>query len=132
VKAIPPLLLLWLLAAGPPVAYGESLNCPMGTTPEGERTPEVSEAWCETIHEGKAVLHGPYRAWWPNGQLGTVGQYHYGKPVGVWRGWYADGKRQGEESFEDGRRVGGRYWNVCCIVVADPPRQPNHSMQPTR
>jgi len=44
-------------------------------------------------------FHGPYRVG-ADGQLGTVGQYHYGKPVGVWRGWYADGKRQGEESFE--------------------------------
>ena len=127
-----PLLLMWMLVGGPTVAYGESLKCPIGATVKGERTPEGSEAWYEAVYEGKAVLHGPYRAWWPNGQLGTDGQYQYGKPVGVWKGWYADGKRQGEEGFADGRRVRGRYWNENGKPVANPPQQPNHSMQPAR
>ena len=123
---------MWLLVVVPAVADGQRLTCPAGTTPKGERTPEVSEAWCEALHEGKVVLHGPYRAWWPNGQLRTDGRYHYGRPVGVWKGWYVDGKRQGEESFEDGRRIGGRYWNENGKQVANPPQQPNRSMQPTR
>ena len=123
---------MWFLVVVPAVVDGQSLTCPAATTPKGERTPEVSEAWCEALHEGKVVLHGPYRAWWPNGQLGTDGRYHYGRPVGVWKGWYVDGKRQGEESFEDGRRIGGGYWNENGKQVANPPQQPNRSMQPTR
>ena len=91
----------------------------------------MAEAWCEVVQKGTVVLHEPYRAWWPNGQLGTDGQYHYGKPVGVWKGWYADGKRTSEETFKTA--VGSvALWNEKGKQVTSPPQQPNHSMQPTR
>jgi hypothetical protein len=80
------LVLVGFLAMTQGAALAADLNCPKGTTPNGERTPEVSEAWCETTRGGRVVLHGPYRAWWPNGQLGTDGQYRYDKPVGTWKG----------------------------------------------
>ncbi len=88
-----------------------NIECPKGTTLKRETTPEVSEAWCEILVDGKTVMHGPYRVWWPNGKLGTKGQYHYGKMVGHWRGWYDNGKPQGDEWFDDGRKVKGRYWS---------------------
>ncbi len=53
-----------------------------GSNLHGEDTPDVREAWCETRYQGKTVQHGPYRAWWPNGQLGTSGTYVYGKQEG--------------------------------------------------
>lgn len=54
---------------------GEGIGCPAGTKPNGETTPDVSEAWCEIVRDGKVEYHGPYRAWWPNGKLGNEGQY---------------------------------------------------------
>jgi len=113
--------LVVLLMLSSAVAYGQGLDCPKGTTPNGERTPEASEAWCETPHKGTVVLHGPYRAWWPNGQLGTEGQYRYDKAVGLWKGWHPNGKLQGEESFADGRLVKGRYWDQNGKQIPRPP-----------
>src|ERR1700741_1141154 len=98
----------------------DELVCPQGTTPNGETTPEVREAWCEVAHDGSVVLHGPYRAWWPNGVLGTSGQYVLGKAEGDWKGWFPSGKLQGEEQFEDGALVKGRYWNEEGQEVAEP------------
>ncbi len=85
------------------------IGCPKGTTPNGEETPEVSEAWCELQWNGQTVQHGPYRAWWPNGKLGTTGQYDHGKAVGKWTGWYSSGELQGEEWFQNGKKVKARY-----------------------
>ena len=104
--------------------FAKNIECPKGTTLKGETTPEVSEAWCEVLVNGKTVMHGPYRAWWPNGKLGTEGQYRYGKAVGHWRGWYDDGKPQGEEWFEDGRKVRGNYWNKQGKQIRKPETQP--------
>ncbi len=61
--------------------------------------------------DGKKVMHGPYRAWWPNGKLGTEGQYLNGKPDGLWRGWYESGELQGEELFKNGIKVKSRYYD---------------------
>src|SRR2546427_4601198 len=63
------LVMMALLVLMPAAGLAGELSCPRGTTPNGERTPEVSEAWCETMRDGRVVFHGPYRAWWPNGQL---------------------------------------------------------------
>jgi hypothetical protein len=85
------------------------MKCPKGTTPKAEETPEVREAWCEKDLKGRTVMHGPYRAWWPNGRLGTVGQHSVGQPVGRWEGWYPDGKKQGTEWYEKGKLVRRNY-----------------------
>ncbi|MDH4099873.1 MAG: hypothetical protein OEV28_04800 [Nitrospirota bacterium] len=103
------LFLVALFAFGSICFGAEKIDCPKGTTPKAETTPEVSEAWCELHENGKAVMHGPFRAWWPNGKLGTEGQYDHGKAVGVWRGWYETGELQGEEWFENGKKVRSRY-----------------------
>ena len=118
-----------LLLTGPGLAGAEDLKCPKGTTVNGERTPEVSEAWCETLRGGHAVFHGPYRARWPNGQLGTEGEYRDNKAVGTWKGWYPDGKPQGEEFFEDGRLVRGRYWDRSGTPIPKPRGQPNKRLE---
>jgi hypothetical protein len=89
----------------------EEMVCPEGTRRAAETVPEVSEAWCELDHDGTVVLHGPYRAWWPNGVLGTSGQYSFGKAVGEWTGWFPSGKIQGKQRFEEGEVVEARYWN---------------------
>jgi len=106
-KAIAAIILFLL----PLSALGkDDIDCPEGTIISGETTPEVREAWCEINLKGKTVLHGPYRAWYPNGKLGTSGHYDKGKPVGTWYGWYESGARQGEEVFVDGKKVSSKYW----------------------
>jgi len=104
----------------PCIAASNDIGCPKGTKPNGETTPEVSEAWCETTKDGKTVQHGPYRAWWPDGRLGTEGQYEYGKAVGRWRGWYKTGELQGEEWFENGVKVKGHYSGKNDHVIQKP------------
>lgn len=100
-----------MLGMVPLDASAKGLNCPTGSRPNGETTPEVREAWCEVIRDGKVVQHGPSKTWWPNGKLASTGQYNYGVPVGKWTGWFPSGKLQGEEWFEAGVRVKARYFD---------------------
>ena len=93
------------------MTYAGGIVCPEGTKPNGEQTPEVSEAWCELKWKGKIVLHGPYRSWWSNGKLGNVGQYEKGKAVGKWMAWYETGQKQAEETFFNGKKVSETLWN---------------------
>jgi antitoxin component YwqK of YwqJK toxin-antitoxin module len=65
-------------------------------------------------------MHGPYRSWWPNGKLGTSGQYVYGKAEGKWRGWYRTGELQGEEWFENGKSVKVIYYDKKGHIVSEP------------
>jgi len=83
---------------------GES-HCPPETIENERVTPDISVVWCEVIIEDKVVLHGPYRAWWPNGQLGNDGYYEMGVPVGTWTGWYHSGVIQGINVYENGKLV---------------------------
>ena len=92
-------------------SFAGDIGCPAGTTPNSETTTDVSEAWCETIKEGKTVMHGPYRSWWPNGKLGNQGQYNYGQMTGRWHAWHENGKLQGDESYAKGGKVKGLYWD---------------------
>lgn len=98
-----------LVLGGNSVLAG-GIGCPAGATPRGETTPDVSEAWCEVIKDGKPEMHGPYRAWWPNGRLGNEGEYSYGQKVGHWRAWHENGKLQADEWYENGRMIKGLYW----------------------
>ena len=102
------------------VSLGAGIACPKGTSPNGEQTPDVNEAWCEVQWHGATVMHGPYRSWWSNGKLGTYGQYVYGKAEGKWRGWYKTGELQGEEWFENGKSVKVIYYDKKGHVVSEP------------
>jgi hypothetical protein len=113
-------LSLMLALAIPALCRGGDLVCPKGTTPKAESTPQVSEAWCEILRAGATEMHGPYRAWWPNGKLGTEGQYSHEKQTGRWRGWYETGELQGEEWYEDGRRVKGHYFDKAGHEIPEP------------
>ena len=101
-------------------SFADGIGCPAGTKPNGETTPDVSEAWCEIIKDGKAVMPGPYRSWWPNGKLGMEGQYSYGQMTGKWRGWHKNGKLQGEEWYENGHKIKGLYWDKNGIKTQEP------------
>ena len=122
--------LLILLALGVGSASAAGIGCPKGTRPNGETLPEVHEAWCEVMHDGKTVLHGPYRTWWPNGKRSSSGQYQYGKAVGKWTGWFPSGRIQGEEWFENGVIVKARYFDEQGKHVSEMVK-PNLPSQPT-
>jgi hypothetical protein len=96
----------------PLIAFSnDDIKCPRGTIMKGETTIEVSEAWCEMYWQDKTVEHGPYWAWYPNGVLGTKGQYDHGKAIGTWYGFYDTGEKQGEEIFVKGKKVSAKYWD---------------------
>lgn len=101
-------------------SFADGIGCPAGTTPNGETTPEVSEAWCEITRDGKVDMHGPYRAWWPNGRLGDQGQYSYGQMTGRWRAWHKNGKLQAEEWYDKGHKTKGFYWDKNGIKSQEP------------
>jgi len=100
-----------LIAVGSALARSEDITCPKGTVQNGEDTQDVKEVWCEILWHGNTVEHGPYRAWWPNGKLGTTGQYVFGKAEGKWQRWYSTGQLQEEEWFDNGRKVKGIYYD---------------------
>jgi hypothetical protein len=118
-----------LLAALAGSACAGGIKCPKGTTPNGERTPEVSEAWCEWNVAGHVGMHGPYRAWWPNGKLGTAGQYEDGVATGKWTGWYPSGKLQGYEWFEAGKSIRTQQWQENGARMIE---MPDQGLEPTR
>lgn len=112
------------------LVFAAGIGCPKETRLNGESTPDVSEAWCEVAHDRVKVLHGPYRAWWPNGKLGNAGQYHFGRAVGKWTAWHPNGKLQGEEWFADGVIVKARFFNEAGKEVPQPAKS-NSSSNPT-
>jgi antitoxin component YwqK of YwqJK toxin-antitoxin module len=86
------------------------IGCPNGTVPNGEKTPDVSEAWCELV-AAKAVRHGPYRAWYPNGVAGTEENFDYGKLEGKATYRWKNGKVQAVGQYKSGRRDGvWKFW----------------------
>jgi hypothetical protein len=84
-------LLFFILSLQGTPLYAEKINCPPGTIPNGETTPEVSESWCE-LESDRNILHGPYRAWHPNGNLGTSEMYNHGKLAGTAVYFWDNGK----------------------------------------
>jgi hypothetical protein len=115
------LSILWLPVLGAPTG----IRCPAGTVPTGEQTPEVHEAWCEKVVDGKTLMHGPYRAWWPNGRLGTSGQYANGQATGEWKDWYQNGKVQGREWYVAGKLSRSEYFSESGERISAPSNPSN-------
>ncbi len=86
----------------PPAA---AINCPPGTRYKTEQKAEVREEWCEGEYQEHAALHGPYKAWWANGQLNAEGSYENGAMVGAWQYWNMAGKFEGALIYQEGERV---------------------------
>jgi antitoxin component YwqK of YwqJK toxin-antitoxin module len=120
-------VLAWLMMLIASNTYANDIQCPPGSLSNGESTPELVEAWCEVMENGKVVEHGPYRAWWPNGNLGTEGQFNLGKAVGRWRGWYSSGILQGEEWFDKRVKVKSRYFNETGNEIMQAPNSLLHT-----
>ena len=84
-----------------PVVVLAAIGCPKGTVPNGEQTHEVSEAWCE-LETNRALLHGPYRAWYSNGVAGTIEHYDQGKREGKAAYRWDNGKKQATGQYKNG------------------------------
>jgi antitoxin component YwqK of YwqJK toxin-antitoxin module len=59
---------------------------------------------------GKAIRHGSYRVWHPNGYMMTQGEYKYDLPVGTFTWWYANGQRSTEGAYDNGHQQGPWSW----------------------
>lgn len=79
-----------------PVALATYLNG--GKMYEGSQI-ETDAGW---------VSHGPWQAWYDDGQPWESGAYHEGKEHGPWEWWYENGNPQARGDFERGKRIG--YW----------------------
>ena len=104
-----PLILIFLAL---PISQSNAndITCPPGSMIKGENTPEVKEAWCEIIMNKKALMHGPYKAWYPSGILGNKGQYNEGVATGIWYSWYNNGSPQSEEHYKNGKVISKKQW----------------------
>jgi antitoxin component YwqK of YwqJK toxin-antitoxin module len=111
-------LLFFILSLQGIPLYAEQINCPPGTIPNGETTPEVSESWCE-LESNRGILHGPYRAWYPNGNLGTSEMYDHGKLTGPAVYFWDNGEKQAEGKYKNGLREGfWKFWDKSGILYS--------------
>jgi hypothetical protein len=109
-RSLLPVLFLWgAFTADLTLASG--IGCPKGASPNAQSTPELKEAWCERVQRGVEVQHGPYRAWWPNGNRANAGQYLNGQATGKWTAWFPSGRLQAEEWFENDVLVRAHYFD---------------------
>lgn len=74
---------------------------PMGRV---EERVELDEITGKVVHETTVVVvpgrgaikHGVERIWYPSGALHWEREFRYGKPSGVWRSWWENGKPRTE------------------------------------
>ena len=59
--------------------------CPGDARQVGVPPPEGTEQGCTRLdRKGQAQRHGPWRQWYPGGELRRSGHYRYGKQCGPW------------------------------------------------
>lgn len=97
------LLFLW---GGSVIA--DDIVCPPEALPNEAERPSGIEAWCELAAD-RTVLHGPYRAWHPNGVLGAEEHYVRGKATGPALYRWGSGEKQAQGSYRNGIPEG--WWS---------------------
>lgn len=106
---VKPCLAALCLAAG--TAFAAAIDCPPGAAPNGRETGAMTEAWCELAAD-RSLFHGPYRAWYPDGTLGTEENYVHGLAQGEARYRWGSGHKQAQGNYKDGVRDGRwRFWD---------------------
>lgn len=80
------------------------LNCPAGTTQQGDKVSKDSGVFCVKIgvkaSQGQgSVRHGPYIDFWANGKKQSEGSYQDGFQTGRWIFWSPDGVKTSEIDF---------------------------------
>lgn len=62
-----------------------------------DETGRLTHEWTVLVAPGRgAIKHGQERSWYPDGALHFEREFRYGKPTGVWRSWYENGKPRTE------------------------------------
>lgn len=93
------------------VAHAVDLKCPSQARQYEVVTAESKQVWC-AAKRAQRLFHGPFRAWYVNGVLGTVETYDHGKLTGAAEYWYESGTKQAQGSFKNGARDGAwTYWD---------------------
>ncbi|AOM76530.1 toxin-antitoxin system YwqK family antitoxin [Pedobacter steynii] len=54
----------------------------------------------------KKLLHGDYRAFYPNKNLKELGQFYKGLKTGIWKGWNESGKLKEDYTWNFGKKNG--------------------------
>lgn len=78
------------------------LQCPAGTVQNTTKISKDTAVFCKKTSKqdgNEPSRHGPYVAFWPNGQKQAVGQTKDGFQVGKWTFWDANGVKTGETEF---------------------------------
>ena len=105
-------------APASPLAWARRM-CPAGTTAGGGVPPLEFEVWCALPGGTK---HGPFMAFYDNGQAYLRGAYVTGRLHGVVQSWRADGSRWLETDYEHGLRTRSIAWNEDGTLAWDEPR----------
>ncbi|NIP85292.1 MAG: hypothetical protein GTO03_06935 [Planctomycetales bacterium] len=65
-----------------------------------------------TVKRGEDEKHGPWRTWYPSGQLQVQANYHHNRPSGEmpWSWWYENGQRAVEGPYVEGQQQGTWTW----------------------
>ncbi len=111
------------------------IECPKDTELLGQAPPYGNRQFCGRTSEFNlegVQKHGPWRYYWPNGSLQTLGyykdglkegtfrvwiergqkieqgKYQNGAKQGVWKGWHRNGKLKSQTQFLDGKIHGFR------------------------
>jgi antitoxin component YwqK of YwqJK toxin-antitoxin module len=77
------------------------LDCPAGTVQNTTKISKDRAVFCRKFvkDRNEPMRHGPYVAFWPNGQKQAAGQTKDGFQVGKWTFWDANGVKTGETEF---------------------------------
>lgn len=88
------------------------LDCPAGTVQNTSKISKDMAAFCKKTgkQEGgrEPVAHGPYVAFWANGQKQAAGLNKDGFPTGLWTFWDENGVKTGETEYLHGDYHGTR------------------------
>lgn len=91
-------------------AWADAPVCPPGTLPVGGVPPAAYEQKC-VLPDGKA--HGPWRTWYPNGQLMTETPMDHGREHGEIRAWWPNGQLMMRgQSIYGNRYKQAEYWDA--------------------
>src|SRR5690349_13872121 len=89
------------IAPGRAVLPKLQLACPVGTKQAGGLNTPLEGFGCLKAGTKERVFHGPYVAYWPNGQKQAEGQFENGWRTGNWSFFDRDGKKSGETQFKN-------------------------------
>lgn len=93
------------IATGP---LPDPIECPTGTKVNGFGPPNGIRQYCTTA---STVKHGPWRFYFPNGQLQREGYYANGRKSGRFASWHTSGVKTSEGIYKNDRKFGvWRAW----------------------